>query len=163
MAASVLVNLLHGEGLVDVERAQVVAAFAMGQMGLPEGTEVSLSFVDDDEMAAMNEAYRGKQGPTDVLSFECDNLDDGFPEDDGSSPYLLGDIVIAPDVCARQATGYGHGFLEEADLLIVHGVLHLCGYDHIDDDEAAEMEALQSRIVAQWGAQLAEGGAHALR
>lgn len=125
----------------------------------PDATEVSVSFVDDAVIAELNEKYRGKQGPTDVLSFECDNLEDGFPEGEGAQGYLLGDIVIAPDVAARQAAEYGHGFLEEVDLLVVHGVLHLCGYDHIDDEEAREMEALQDAIVAAWAAHWAKEAA----
>ena len=67
---NVLVNCLYGADAVDEARAQALAAFAMGRLDLPEGSEVSLSFVDDDEMAQMNEGYRGKEGPTDVLSFE---------------------------------------------------------------------------------------------
>ena len=156
---NVLVNCLYGADAVDEARAQALAAFAMGRLDLPEGSEVSLSFVDDDEMAQMNEGYRGKEGPTDVLSFECDNLEDGFPEGEGAQGYLLDDIVIAPDVAARQAAEYGHGFLEEVDLLVVHGVLHLCGYDHIDDEEAREMEALQDAIVAAWAVHWAKEAA----
>ena len=62
-------------------------------------------------------------------------------------------------MAARQAAEYGHGFLEEVDLLVVHGVLHLCGYDHIDDEEAREMEALQDAIVAAWAVHWAKEAA----
>lgn len=144
---NVLVNCLYGADAVDEARAQALAAFAMGRLDLPEGSEVSLSFVDDDEMAQMNEGYRGKEGPTDVLSFECDNLDDGFPAPADGGPYELGDVIIAPDVARRQAAELGVDFLDEVDLLVVHGVLHLNGYDHVTDEDAAVMEPLQERIV----------------
>ena len=87
--------------------------------------------------------------PTDVLSFECDGLDDGFPVPEGSGP-VLGDIVIAPEVAKAQAQANGHGYDEEIDLLVVHGLLHLCGYDHIDDEDAAVMEPLQDAILRSW-------------
>ena len=118
----------------------------------PENTEVSVSFVDDEEIARLNEEYRGKVGPTDVLSFECDGLFDEMEdsEGEGAEVFELGDIVIAVDVVERQAGGYGNTFEQEVSLMLVHGLLHLCGYDHIEDDEAEEMEALQTELLAAW-------------
>ena len=126
---------------------EAVASYAICVLDLPEQTEVSITFVDDDYMAKLNEQYRGKCGPTDVLSFECDNLDDGFINEDDPI-YCLGDIVIAPDVAYRQSIEYGNTYLYELALLIVHGVLHLDGYDHIEDDEAAIMETKQKEILS---------------
>lgn len=119
----------------------------------PESSEVSVSFVDDEEIAELNEEYRGKIGPTDVLSFECDNIEDemsgfGIEED----IYELGDIVIAVDVAERQTKEFGTTFEEEITLLMVHGLLHLCGYDHIEDDEAEVMEAREAQLIALWNA-----------
>lgn len=153
----VLVDIRHRAGDVDAARVQAVCEFAMRQLELPEGTEVSVAFVDDAEMAELNLSYRGKEGPTDVLSFECDNLDDGFPADP-EDLYSLGDIVIAPDVAERQAADFGSTLHDEVDMLLVHGVLHLNGYDHIEDADAEEMEALQNRILADWRAAMASGG-----
>ena len=152
---NVLVNCLYGADAVDEARVQALAAFAMGRLDLPEGSEVSLSFVDDDEMAQMNEGYRGKEGPTDVLSFECDSLDDGFPAagEGAEGAYELGDVVIAPDVAERQCAQFGNGFAEEMELLLVHGLLHLCGYDHLVDAEAEAMEARERELLAAFRAQ----------
>ena len=119
-----------------------LALFVLEREGKPINTEVSISFVDDTAMAELNERFRGMEGPTDVLSFECDNIDDDITAADGPScpVYELGDIIIAPDVAARQSTEFG----------IVHGLLHLCGYDHIVDEEAEVMEARERELLTAW-------------
>ncbi len=132
-----------------------LALFAMSAVDAPDNAEVSISFVDDDAIANLNERYRGKAGPTDVLSFECDNADDGWASlssehADPAGIYELGDIVIAPDVAERQCPVYGTTFEGEVSLLVVHGLLHLCGYDHVDDDQALAMEAKEREILRQW-------------
>lgn len=132
-----------------------LANFVLEWEGKPENTEVSISFVDDEEIAYLNETYRDKKGPTDVLSFECDGFDDDFDDDipmpEGVEvPFELGDIIIAVDVAERQTQEFGTTFKEEIELLLTHGLLHLCGYDHIEDDEAEVMEALEKRILAAW-------------
>lgn len=153
---------------------QRLTEFVLNDEEMPENTEVSITFVDDEEMAQLNEEYRGKVGPTDVLSFECDGLDDefddfpDFPDDpddeDGEQdfdvPFTLGDIIIAPDVAERQSADFGTTFEGEMTLLMVHGLLHLCGYDHIEDDEAEEMKLRESEILTAWGE--AEGDACAV-
>jgi probable rRNA maturation factor len=96
--------------------------------------EVSLSLVDEDEMADLHRRYMGEDGPTDVLSFPMD-------EPDGDV-HVLGDVVIAPAVAARNNPADPAG---ELRLLVVHGVLHLLGYDHERDAERAEMWARQER------------------
>ena len=80
-----------------------LARFVISSEGKPDNSEVSITFVDDEEMAELNARYRGKEGPTDVLSFECDNVDDGFAAPPGFEEeiYELGDIVIAVDVAER--------------------------------------------------------------
>ena len=127
-----------------------LVAFALRFEGRAEETEVSISFVDDDAIAELNERYRGKAGPTDVLSFECDGVDDGFDGAPTGTPFELGDIVIAPDVAERQTREFGTSFEEEVSLLLVHGTLHLCGYDHVEDAEASVMEAREDAILAAW-------------
>jgi probable rRNA maturation factor len=99
-----------------------------------EMVEVSLSLVDEDEMADLHRRYMGEDGPTDVLSFPMD-------EPDGDV-HVLGDVVIAPAVAARNNPADPAG---ELRLLVVHGVLHLLGYDHERDAERAEMWARQER------------------
>lgn len=145
---NVMVQADHGASFLDLDRVRHAARFALEALGAPSESEVSVTFVSDGEIAALNEEYRGRTGPTDVLSFECDNLDDGFPAPAEGEPYELGDVVIAPDVARRQAAELGVDFLDEIDLLVVHGMLHLNGYDHMTDEDAAVMEPLQERIVA---------------
>lgn len=129
-----------------------LSEFVLKAEGKPETSEVSVSFVDDAEIAELNETYRGKVGPTDVLSFECDNLDDEFanPFAEEEDIYELGDIVIAVDVAERQTKEFGTTFEEEMTLLMVHGLLHLCGYDHIIDEEAEVMEAREAELIKAW-------------
>ena len=129
-----------------------LALFVLEREGKPINTEVSISFVDDTAMAELNERFRGMEGPTDVLSFECDGVDDDLSamtlaED---PVYELGDVVIAPDVATRQTREFGTTFEEEISLLLVHGLLHLCGYDHIVDEEAEVMEARERELLTAW-------------
>lgn len=126
--------------------------FVLAREDKPFNTEVSISFVTDEAIAELNERYRHKKGPTDVLSFECDGVDDDLSamtlaED---PVYELGDVVIAPDVASRQTREFGTTFEEEISLLLVHGLLHLCGYDHIEDDEAEVMEKREAEILEAW-------------
>lgn len=148
----ILIDYSYRENDLRAFPIEELARFVIGAEGKPEGAEVSISFVTDEEIAQLNEEYRGKVGPTDVLSFECDNLDDGFaacPAGE-SGLYELGDIVVAPDVATRQTAEFGTSFEGEVTLLVVHGLLHLCGYDHIEDDEAELMEARERELLAQW-------------
>jgi probable rRNA maturation factor len=101
-----------------------------------ERAELSVSFVDENEMADLHLRYVGEEGPTDVLSFPLDG-DDG----DGDER-VLGDVVIAPAVAARNRPDAAES---EVRLLLVHGILHLLGYDHEADDERARMWARQER------------------
>lgn len=126
--------------------------FVLVREGKPFNTEVSISFVTDDVIAELNKKYRQKEGPTDVLSFECDGVDDDLSAVTlAEDPiYELGDVIIAPDVASRQTHEFNTTFEEEISLLLVHGLLHLCGYDHIEDDEAEVMEARESEILDAW-------------
>lgn len=136
--------------LLDIEK---LARFVIESEGKPADTEVSISFVDDDEIHELNREYRDVDRPTDVLSFECDGAEDevGMPYVEGMG-YELGDIVVAVDVAERQAPGYGMSFADEMSLLITHGLLHLCGYDHMEPEEAEVMEARERELLsAFWG------------
>ena len=150
----IIIDIKHGEDLLANFDVEKLAVFALEYEEVPENTEVSITFVDNEEMTVLNGEYRGKEGPTDVLSFECDGLDDEFmvfDDDEFEEPSIpLGDIVIAPDVCARQCGDYGTTFEQELSLLLVHGLLHLCGYDHIEEEDAVEMEALEKEILSAW-------------
>lgn len=114
--------------------------------------ELSLRFTDDAEVQRLNAAYRHKDAPTNVLSFpmvQRDLLETLANSDDGE--VLLGDIVLARETCAREAEGKGIAFADHATHLIVHGALHLLGYDHMEEHEADEMEAIEVRALASIG------------
>lgn len=147
----VYINIEHGQDIVEELDIEALCCLAMEMESKPANSEVSISFVDNAEIARLNEEFRGIEGPTDVLSFECDNLDDAITaarSDD--EPYELGDIVIAPDVAAAQSDDFGTTVVEELELLLVHGILHLCGWDHMEDAEAEAMEAREREILQAW-------------
>lgn len=156
----ITINYDYGKEDVEAFPLEDLARFVIEQEEKPSTTEVSISFVDDDEITRLNEQYRGKIGPTDVLSFECDGLDDDFEGDYATgtaddifldpTPFELGDIVIATDVAKRQTEEFGTSLEEEVELLMTHGLLHLCGYDHIEDDEAEEMEGRERYLLDAW-------------
>ena len=123
--------------------------FVLASEGRPDATEVSISFVDDEVIAELNEKYRGKSGPTDVLSFECDGCGDE-PGAAAGDVFELGDVIIAPDVAECQTAEFATTFEEEVSLLLVHGLLHLCGYDHVVDEEAEVMEAREAELLRAW-------------
>ncbi|MEQ5808309.1 rRNA maturation RNase YbeY [Alteromonas sp. NFXS44] len=104
--------------------------------------ELTIRFVDEEESQALNRDYRGKDKPTNVLSFpfECPP---GVPLN------LLGDLVICAPVISREAQEQHKPVANHYAHMVVHGILHLIGYDHIDDDEAEEMESLEIEILAQ--------------
>ena len=122
-------------------RRWIMAALA-SQSPTREDTEVSVRLVDIDEMSTLNRTYRGKDGPTNVLSFPSD-----LPPE--LELPLLGDIVICVPVVQREAAQQGKPPTAHWAHMTVHGTLHLLGYDHIEDNEAAAMEALESAILAE--------------
>lgn len=108
----------------------------------PEEVEISIAFVDDLYIAELNKKYRGVKGPTDVLSFPMDS-----PDIPGNDPVPLGDIVISLETLDRNTTQSG-GMLNHLALLVVHGLLHLLGYDHKTDGDAKVMEKHEEQILA---------------
>lgn len=106
--------------------------------------EVSVVLCDDAFIHPLNRDYRGKDRPTDVLSFAQREGEFADPDDP-----MLGDIIVSLDRAKDQAMSRHHPLSQELALLLVHGLLHLLGYDHIDDDDAEEMEALEKKLLAQ--------------
>ena len=123
-----------------------ICSFVLAQEGVERPCYVSLSVVDDDEMHELNRAWRDIDAPTDVMSLECERPDD--PDLAPGEPCELGDIVLAPAYIAAQAARFGTTPADESRLLLVHGMLHLLGYDHLEDDEAEVMEAREDEICA---------------
>lgn len=113
------------------------------------GGEICLVFTNDAEVAALNKAWRGKDAPTNVLSFpaEEDRSNEILSDADQDDP-VLGDVIFALETITREAQDQNKTFRNHATHLIVHGVLHLLGYDHQTGEEAGQMESLESKILA---------------
>lgn len=132
--------------------AAVVAALRASALKVAAPMDLSVIITGADESRALNAEYRGKDYPTNVLSFpatEPDDLHDAFQFAlAGGPPVMLGDMVICAPVVATEAQAQNKPLFHHLAHLSVHGVLHLMGYDHIEDDEASEMEALERDILA---------------
>jgi probable rRNA maturation factor len=115
--------------------------------------EVSIRLTSDDEVHALNNQYRGKDKPTNVLSFPMvqSDLIDTVSQNSDDGEVLLGDIVLAHGVCTAEASERGISSEDHATHLIVHGTLHLLGYDHMNDDEGDAMEAIERDALATLG------------
>jgi probable rRNA maturation factor len=139
---------------VDTDAILEVSRQVLGELGVNPLAELSVLLVDIGYMTELNHRWMGGDGPTDVLAFPMDegSVDHGPSEGNGGEPALLGDIVLCPEVAAKQATTAGHSAADELHLLTVHGVLHLLGYDHAEPEEEREMFALQTRLLEGWRA-----------
>jgi probable rRNA maturation factor len=139
---------------VDEERWVRLAGDVLRSEGVA-GTEVAVTFVDEDTIAALKQEHlQGDGRPTDVLAFPMDEPHatndgphDGAP-DDGHVPRLLGDVVICPAVAARQAPSHAGSYDDEVALLLVHGLLHLLGMDHADDHDRGLMQRRERELLA---------------
>jgi probable rRNA maturation factor len=120
---------------------------------LPAAVEISVRLTDDDEVRQLNAQYRGKDKPTNVLSFPMVQPDllDTVTQNSDDGEVLLGDIVLAHGVCQAEAAERGISTEAHATHLIVHGTLHLLGYDHLEDGEADAMEAIEIDALAALG------------
>jgi probable rRNA maturation factor len=152
---------------VDVERWLKLARLVLADERVDErfGTDVEMSllFVDESTIAELNERFLGSEGPTDVLSFPLDDelppagrrpdqggRGPGAPADLGDPPALLGDVVVCPVVAQRQAPDHGVSADDELALLVVHGVLHLLDYDHVEPEETAAMRRREQELLARF-------------
>jgi len=142
----VLVNNLQEEITVDDELTEFLAGVAdkaLASAGYRQDAEISLVFVDDANIHQLNLQYRGVDSPTDVLSFA---MLEGEPVA-GGDEIILGDVVISVQTAQRQAVDYGHSFRREVAYLTVHGVLHLLGYDHGEEDKQKIMRAKEEEVL----------------
>lgn len=128
---------------------------AREKIGKQNPLEMSISFVDQERIHAINKKYRGKDRATDVISFAIEDGDEGLNlasfEADPNFVEEIGDLFICPDVVRVHSREYGTGFDREFGYTCVHGFLHLNGYDHIKADEAKVMFGLQGEILAEYG------------
>ena len=123
------------------------ARLCLAKKGIPEeNCEFSVSFVDREEIKELNSKYRGVDKVTDVLSFPQFEDFSELPED---QIICLGDIVICEDRATEQAEEFGHSYEREIIYLFTHSVLHLLGYDHMDEDEKAEMREREEEVMTE--------------
>ena len=134
--------------VVDVERWAALASAALEAHGARG--ELTLTFVDRAEIAALNREHLGKDGPTDVLSFPLDAPDAVVPN---GVPVLLGDVVVCPGVAADHAADHAGTLDDELALLVVHGVLHVLGHDHATEGETHAMQTRERELLERhhWG------------
>ena len=130
------------------ESAVAESAFPQLATGL-RAVEISIRLTSDDEVRALNEQWRGKDRPTNVLSFPMAEAAELQADDDRE--LMLGDVVLARGICAAEAEAKAIPVADHAAHLLVHGTLHLLGHDHQDDDSAARMEAREVRALARLG------------
>ncbi len=136
---------------VDEQRLVKLALFTLDQLRIHPEAELSILLVDEATMSAYHEKYLGLPGPTDVMSFPMDEMRPPHPDEEPPIG-LLGDIVLCPTVTAAQAADNQRTPAGEADYLLVHGILHLLGYDHAEPEEKAEMFGLNDKLIAAWDA-----------
>ncbi|MBV7363908.1 rRNA maturation RNase YbeY [Actinomycetaceae bacterium TAE3-ERU4] len=125
------------------------AKFVFGKMHVSQAVDMSVLFIDPEPMEQLHIQWLDLPGPTDVMSFPMDELRPGTqmaPVAEGT----LGDIVICPQVARAQALEAGHAAIEEMLLLLVHGILHLLGYDHAEPEDEAVMFPLQRRLLLEF-------------
>jgi probable rRNA maturation factor len=145
---------------VAVDRWSQLARSVLAAEGIVQDTEVSLLFVDEVTIASLNLRFLDREGPTDVLSFPIEDEADRSgrsPDQGGTGPgsieadtgrlLLLGDVVICPSVAERNAVEHGVAFDDEIALLVVHGILHLLGMDHLVEQEAERMEQREQQLL----------------
>jgi probable rRNA maturation factor len=149
---------------VDTMRWVRLATEVIKAEGVRDECELSMLFVDEEVMAGLNSQFHGKEGPTDVLAFPIDDdpVEGGRSPDSGGTgpgysptepadmPMMLGDVVICPAVADRNAPEHAGTYDDEVALLIVHGILHLLGMDHLEDDEAELMEKREQELLDQF-------------
>jgi probable rRNA maturation factor len=153
---------IANESGVTVDEADLaaLARHVLDGMRMHPLAELSVLLVDRDTMSDLHERWMGEPGPTDVLAFPMDELrppppgstrgEPGGGTEPAAPPGLLGDVVLCPEVAARQAGQARHPVRDELEMLCTHGILHLLGYDHVEDEERATMFGLQDELLRSW-------------
>jgi probable rRNA maturation factor len=140
---------------VDVKRLSKLSRFVLERLRVHPQAELCIKLVDEETIAELNQQWMDKTGPTDVLAFPMDELRPGLVNEEPEEG-VLGDLVLCPQIAERQADEArdkgqaGYTKVDEVDLLTVHGILHLLGFDHGEPEEHAEMFGLQARLLAEW-------------
>ncbi len=136
----------------DIEKLiEDCTAAALEEEGIDDTAEVSVTFVDNEGIRALNNEHRGIDRETDVLSFPLGD-DDGYEIDPDNDAIMLGDIVISLERAAQQAEEYGHSYRREVAFLITHSLFHLLGYDHVNNEEEEKvMFGKQEKVLDKLG------------
>ena len=135
----------------ELDFVQKILEHAAKEEGMGQ-SEVSVTFVTNEMIRDINREYRGKDQPTDVISFGMEELGEGETAIIGSpEPRMLGDIIISLDRTKEQAADYGHSFERELGFLAIHGFLHLLGYDHMTEEDEKKMFSRQEEILVSLG------------
>ena len=156
---------------IDTLRWVRLARHVLVAEGVKGEAELSLLFVDEEAIASLNLRFGNKEGPTDVLAFpideepaeggrspdSCGSGPGWMPADPSELPTLIGDVVICPTVASRNAVEHERSFDDEVALLVVHGILHLMGMDHVDDEEAEAMERREQELLSQFHGPTGDG------
>ena len=149
------IEVLNESGTdVDAHELSRLSRFVMDKMHVHPMAELCIKVVDEATIAELNQQWMEKEGPTDVLAFPMDELRPGLVNEEPEEG-VLGDLVLCPEVAERQGETAGHGRDAELELLTVHGILHLLGYDHAEPDEHRVMFGLQDDLLAQWRTRVA--------
>jgi probable rRNA maturation factor len=146
----VSIEVLNESGQsLDADRLVGLSRFVLERMRVHPLAELCIKAVDEDTMTGLNEKWMEGTGPTDVLAFPMDELRPGLVNEEPEEG-ILGDLMLCPTIAEQQATTAGHSTEAELELLTVHGILHLLGYDHAEPEEHREMFGLQDRLLEEW-------------
>lgn len=147
----VFVNSLQKKMKADPKLLKVLSSVvetALKMEGRNDDPEVSIVLVEDEYIRELNLQYRHKDQPTDVLSFSMEEASEDEPSLEWDEGSMLGDIIVSVETAARQAEEYGHSELREMAYLVTHGMFHLMGYDHENDDERRNMRDKEEHVLA---------------
>ncbi|AZB43668.1 rRNA maturation RNase YbeY [Bacillus sp. FJAT-42376] len=141
----------------EIKMVEELLQYAAEEEQINGGAEISVTFTDNSRIQEINREYRGKDQPTDVISFAMEEQGEDEIEIIGADlPAVLGDIIISVQRTREQAEDYGHSFQRELGFLAVHGFLHLLGYDHMSEEEEKEMFTKQKGILDSYGLKRSE-------
>lgn len=150
-----IIDFIDDSELVDVatkNEMEMLLEFAAKIENIDEQAELSVTFVDDQQIQEINRLYRSKDQPTDVISFAMEEMGDGEIEIHGNDlPTILGDIIISIPRTIEQANEYSHSFMRELGFLCIHGFLHLLGYDHQTKSDEEKMFTKQKELLEKYG------------
>ncbi|MCM3571927.1 rRNA maturation RNase YbeY [Mesobacillus subterraneus] len=136
----------------EINEIEKLLNYTAKKENVQEGSELSVTFVSNERIQEINREYRDKDRPTDVISFALEEMGEGELEIVGEGiPRVLGDIIISIPKAREQAEEYNHSFMRELGFLAVHGLLHLLGYDHMNEQDEKQMFDRQKEILDGYG------------